>query len=1458
MVDLLTATGAVVGSTLLGGAGSLWEYNQGIWQFDKAQRQNQVHQLQNMRCTQAGMFREDIRDLFGLTIAKMDSYLTVNTLQLGFAINLFYDNELFKVAPTWIFALYALSVGASVLFFVLSMWYSVYASIAAQSCTVRCLTQALRVPIPRVEEYAHARAYATDYESEVATAFRLPFLQKHRAGRRKPLLQVFTDMVFGGGKDQDGESQNGSSKATNSTQQHVKTGDGTSNGKNGKNSTMTSRFKNLLSPKSTRSTSKPPAEGDRFVLQSQLSIPQLCASDAGFARAVEVDKEILGQEESEDDDDRDSDADLLEDSPVSSPNDQNRRPDHLTKDEDGGPAKIAVSERPFQQQGMVNNKATRFETTEGHDNSSDINHQKMKTKSLQLRRSNTTKRIQNRNNSNFHFHYFDEFQDRWRGFDTLARILMGMGTYHLLQSTVYYALGWVVFYKNEYLGGLIYMVLLTTVQYLLTKLELYLRKWEEVKMFLLIVVPPALSFLIVILAHNDNAANSTNSNRDSKEISDAEKYLTPLVFLAHLMYYKELLWLSPAFGSPSTNNFRATQFTEFLTSSASTLVKEKQTTLDLFDKSEEMLLHEIVEEDPDEMTASKQGGRSKSPLTMGGLGSRGHSGSSEVLGDGTIAGGNTSGIGSSSRNFVDQQAVGLHGENSRAKGVTFQEESSGTKGPAGRAASATASSGRSSVTARSSTELFPGQEELELRLASLLQLFNSEYVTAQLDEIRLSVVEQVTDSFAKAQQLLNTVERLRESRKKNKAVVATLFTTTAGIFGNKNNTSKAKKLKIEKNRAYVELFYYSDRGIPLPYYVNPVLQQTTWDKPLDYKPPNLFTLQRAGNFFAKAVRNGMEKEEVILSTTTHVRDQDHAGDPHDDGINSAEAGPHHSEAEEGGTGAGGSAEYRNNNTAGGTTNVAGTSTTTREDLLDDVNTTERNVVLAADAVNIQITTAQEEHRTTSSTVKNQGEKTLTKAKSRSIVRFGSSVFDGTNHYLHDDMYDGASADAYLYSNTSQAAFTIEGRHTMSDSFDYNAEGEDNGPHDHDARAAKIMSPNKLIKHHLTEIEDTIRTVTQEDDPEMNDSILKGKPNNTSTTGGSRSVQQNRRKLAQQPSYIVRTSSGAKVSHTPPLPRTATATSLPNAVPETFGRYLPKVVTTQQNKFDQDLPTRIFRIGTGSVFFLSFVCFVWSILVLFDFLKVGGSGKPTLIHNGTTHQRDMSSASRVIRRRVRRLEGEDVDWGMESGDVDVAEEIASRTTTAAGSNSNYERGHFSDSGRSGNKLRFKIEHLAAQFCDHRRSMLSATETSGGSETMQVEHQQFQQANEKHPPTSKKRTSEQLVVVPPRQTQMCTAKQIRKYTRHLQEEAEVVEDGFLDLQEIQRYLETRKESLSHDHLFEESATDAGSREKIDLRRELQDIILLAAKHKEVQEPADNSSSEMNLGRPLTADEKERSRH
>ena len=51
--------------------------------FDAGQRQAALHQAQNMQITGAGLYRQDLRDLFGMTIAKMDAYKAARALASG-------------------------------------------------------------------------------------------------------------------------------------------------------------------------------------------------------------------------------------------------------------------------------------------------------------------------------------------------------------------------------------------------------------------------------------------------------------------------------------------------------------------------------------------------------------------------------------------------------------------------------------------------------------------------------------------------------------------------------------------------------------------------------------------------------------------------------------------------------------------------------------------------------------------------------------------------------------------------------------------------------------------------------------------------------------------------------------------------------------------------------------------------------------------------------------------------------------------------------------------------------------------------------------------------------------------------------------------------------------------------------------------------------------------------------
>lgn len=161
-----------------GVAGSLFTYNRENFMFDSEQRLKREFQGQIMRIKKFELYREDVRDLMDLTVSKMDNYLIINTLQLGFCIILFTEGRpAVGKSPPWLHWLYAITTVAAFLYFVLSVWLAMHASIAAHSFGVRLLTQFVRLPVPSKEQLDNARSLATDYEAQgVGNLLRVPVL----------------------------------------------------------------------------------------------------------------------------------------------------------------------------------------------------------------------------------------------------------------------------------------------------------------------------------------------------------------------------------------------------------------------------------------------------------------------------------------------------------------------------------------------------------------------------------------------------------------------------------------------------------------------------------------------------------------------------------------------------------------------------------------------------------------------------------------------------------------------------------------------------------------------------------------------------------------------------------------------------------------------------------------------------------------------------------------------------------------------------------------------------------------------------------------------------------------------------------------------------------------------------------------------------------------------------------
>lgn len=120
---------------------------------------------QKMRVGQVMLYRQDLKDLFELTIGKMDAYMMVNVLMLGITAEMFYKGRAPLDVPAWLFWFWSISLSGSFFFILFSTWLALHASVLAHTYMARTLTQWLRLPIPSVDEINAGSARLEEYEN---------------------------------------------------------------------------------------------------------------------------------------------------------------------------------------------------------------------------------------------------------------------------------------------------------------------------------------------------------------------------------------------------------------------------------------------------------------------------------------------------------------------------------------------------------------------------------------------------------------------------------------------------------------------------------------------------------------------------------------------------------------------------------------------------------------------------------------------------------------------------------------------------------------------------------------------------------------------------------------------------------------------------------------------------------------------------------------------------------------------------------------------------------------------------------------------------------------------------------------------------------------------------------------------------------------------------------------------
>mmetsp|Transcript_92081 Transcript_92081/g.237604 ORF Transcript_92081/g.237604 Transcript_92081/m.237604 type:complete len:925 (-) Transcript_92081:288-3062(-) len=165
-------------AAVAGQASTLFNYNRANFLYDKGQQVQRVFTGLNYQLQQFQLYRQDIRDLVGLTTEKMANYHVVACLELGMCATLLGPARLPKEVPEWVLWHQLVSLCAAVAFLVTSMWLATRAAVAAGSFNVRLQTQYIRLPLPNDDMLDTALTRAEEFEGQdLESMLRMPFLR---------------------------------------------------------------------------------------------------------------------------------------------------------------------------------------------------------------------------------------------------------------------------------------------------------------------------------------------------------------------------------------------------------------------------------------------------------------------------------------------------------------------------------------------------------------------------------------------------------------------------------------------------------------------------------------------------------------------------------------------------------------------------------------------------------------------------------------------------------------------------------------------------------------------------------------------------------------------------------------------------------------------------------------------------------------------------------------------------------------------------------------------------------------------------------------------------------------------------------------------------------------------------------------------------------------------------------
>eukprot|EP00427_Karlodinium_veneficum_P022864 CAMPEP_0169107816 /NCGR_PEP_ID=MMETSP1015-20121227/25092_1 /TAXON_ID=342587 /ORGANISM="Karlodinium micrum, Strain CCMP2283" /LENGTH=845 /DNA_ID=CAMNT_0009169389 /DNA_START=18 /DNA_END=2552 /DNA_ORIENTATION=- len=167
-----------------------WNYNRTNYEFDIGMRMKRFSAGRAQAVAQTNMFRDDIADLTGVPVKKMNIYTPIATVCCGYCVTVYIEGRSglkFPAPPTFISGIYLQCLGIGFVFMGLAAWLAFHSGMRAMVAAVQMRTRTVRLPLPTQRQLDQARKLGSSYEeTSVYDMFRVPYVMPNLADTPDP------------------------------------------------------------------------------------------------------------------------------------------------------------------------------------------------------------------------------------------------------------------------------------------------------------------------------------------------------------------------------------------------------------------------------------------------------------------------------------------------------------------------------------------------------------------------------------------------------------------------------------------------------------------------------------------------------------------------------------------------------------------------------------------------------------------------------------------------------------------------------------------------------------------------------------------------------------------------------------------------------------------------------------------------------------------------------------------------------------------------------------------------------------------------------------------------------------------------------------------------------------------------------------------------------------------------